>query len=157
METPSISLGKADICFPYDTVDPTVDIMAGAMFLPGLKCVLQPAVTVSLCTKVTVHKQRTVENIFNSFSPRSAPSLSYVRNERRPSLAVPFGRLQRVALIVWQPRGEQRHFHRRNFGFLSIRRAASWARGRVYTLVYSGDLRGSSGSHFPDNKWRLYK
>lgn len=45
--------------------------------------------------------------------------------------------------------GEQRHFHQRNFGFLSIRRAA----GRVYMLVYSGDLWSSTGLHFPDNKW----
>lgn len=33
---------------------------------------------------------------------------------------------------------EQRHFHRRNFGFLSIRRAASWARGVFICLCTVG-------------------
>lgn len=59
---------------------------------------------------------------FNSWWPRSAPSLCYARNERE---GLRWQRLQptpesRAHCVAAE--GNKRHFHRRNFGFLSIRR-----------------------------------
>lgn len=61
--------------------------------------------------------------------------------------------------------GEQRHFHWRNFGFLSIRRAALWARAMFICLCTVGihgaavacTFQTTSGGYINSHTWRHIK
>lgn len=93
---------------------------------------------------------------FNSFLPRSKPSLRYVWNERRPSLAVPSAD-SRESRSLCGSRGGTKTFPLEELWVPVDKEGSAVSPGRVYMLVYSGDLRSSRGLHFPDNKWWLYK
>ena len=105
-----------------------------------------------------------MENNFNSPLPRSAPSLCYVWNEQRPCLQC----LQqtpesRAHCVVAE--GEQRHFHWRNFGFLSIRTAVLWARAvficlctvGIYAAARVCTFKTTSGGCINSPPWRNIK
>lgn len=94
-------------------------------------CVYQGDSTVYVCSS---------EPIFNGFSPRSAPSLCYARNEQGPSLTAPSAdsRESRSLCGCW---GEQKTFPPEELWVpvdKEAKRRGAW--GRVYMLVYCGDV-----------------
>ena len=108
------------------------------------------------CAKVTVHMCVWQRNNFNSFLPRSVPSLCYAWNEWRPSLAVPSAD-SRESRSLCGSRGGTKTFPLEELWVPVDKEGSVVSPGRVYMLVYSGVLRCSRGLHLPDNKWWLYK
>lgn len=98
----------------------------------------------------------TLGSHFNSFSSRSELSLCYVRNERRPSFAVPSADSRESRSLCGSREGTKT-FPPEELWVPVDKEGSVVGPGRVYVLVYSWDLCSRGDSHFPDNKWRLYK
>lgn len=91
---------------------------------------------------MTVCKHVSMENNFNSRSPRSVPLLCYVWNERSPSFAAP-STDSRESRSLCGSRGGTKTFPPEELWVPVDKEPCVVSSGHVYMPVYSGDLCSS--------------
>ena len=136
-------------------------------FLCSLEAVTETCfAAVCFCVQGDCTYACSVPNNFNSFSPRSAPSLCYVWNERRPSLAVPSADSRESRSLCGSP-GGTKTFPLEELWVPVDKEGSVASPGRVYMLVYSTvgiegaaeacTFQTTSGGCINSHPWRNFK